>query len=146
MPRRTYIRVENGVPVFPVGNRNGDVLPTRNIVRGPNGELLGLVSSIQPVHLNRPSFNDFGNVRIGTIGTVAMEAMSYTMGVGRTGVIQAPIGRFVEDAGSDDPHGIRVDFQVMHGLVLPEVLEVSPLPETSALDMLLEKDDDDPIS
>lgn len=130
MPRRTYVRIENGVPVFPIA-RDAPVLPqggVGSLVRGPNGVVLGRMTSESQsgstVVAPRTMMTGMvGSLRIGTSALMPGEMSRALFRLGDP-----------EPEPEDDPSGVAEDFRLMHG--------ESDGP--SALDHLLE-DDDDPI-
>lgn len=134
MPRRQYVRIENGVPVFPLA-RESPVLPAGRVgdlVRGPGGVVLGRLTSepqgptlVAPrtMMLSYMTSMVGGFARIGTSSiNPHIEPVPFLLG--------GP------DPADDDPSGVAEDFRLMHG--------EAPSEAPSALDQLLD-DEDDPI-
>ena len=137
MPRRTYVRIQDGVPIFPV-NRDNTVLPSGaevgDLVMSPNGRIIGRRASVplSPID-NDPAYR---TMMVGAEMPMRIGTAAYTGSIGH--FTQDPTPEMVPVRFPNMPSGltnVEEDFVLMH----------SGAEAASALDQLLE-DDDDPIS
>lgn len=158
MPRRTYVRIINGVPTFPLNRpvQEGDTVTVAGIpgqgsvVQDMNGNLVGRVTSLPAPRrsetVNEPAYRtmsigSFENLRIGT-ASAPITGDSRVIGY----VPITPTPAMVPVRFPNMPNGLTEQGIVNPGIEEDFVLMHSGIEEgASALDQLLE-DDDDPIS